>query len=181
MGSVCRAGTASGRRTLTCHSPRGGHCTRKSQCWHRAGGHCRDRCRLCRLGGVHVTNSTTVALTFLLIVLVPRRYRGCGSPSSHLFAAMLRSNFFFLPPVGTFTIADSHNWIALFAFLAVALVASNLSSLARARRRRHGSALRSRIRGDVCRGRTAFLSRVRVAAVQLVPLESRRAQGGAGP
>jgi two-component system, OmpR family, sensor histidine kinase KdpD len=42
-------------------------------------------------------------------------------------------HFFFLPPVGTFTIADPQNWIALFAFLAVSLVASNLSAVARAR------------------------------------------------
>ena len=46
---------------------------------------------------------------------------------------MLCFNFFFLPPVGTFTIADPQNWVALFAFLAVSLVASNLSAVARAR------------------------------------------------
>jgi two-component system sensor histidine kinase KdpD len=46
---------------------------------------------------------------------------------------MLGLNFFFLPPVGTFTIADPHNWVALFAFLAVSLVASNLSAVAHAR------------------------------------------------
>ena len=46
---------------------------------------------------------------------------------------MLSFNFFFLPPVGTFTIADPHNWVALFAFLSVSLVASNLSAVARAR------------------------------------------------
>ena len=45
---------------------------------------------------------------------------------------MLCLNFFFLPPVGTFTIADPQNWVALFAFLAVSLVASNLSAVARA-------------------------------------------------
>ena len=47
--------------------------------------------------------------------------------------AMLCLNFFFLPPVGTFTIADPQNWVALFAFLAVSLVASNLSAVASAR------------------------------------------------
>lgn len=48
-------------------------------------------------------------------------------------AAMLVINFFFLPPTGTFAIADPHNWVALFVFLAVSLVASNLSAAARAR------------------------------------------------
>ena len=43
---------------------------------------------------------------------------------------MLAFNFFFLPPVGTFTIADPQNWVALFAFLVVAVIASNLSAAA---------------------------------------------------
>ena len=46
---------------------------------------------------------------------------------------MVGFNFFFLPPVGTLTIADPQNWVALFAFLAVSLVASNLSAAVRAR------------------------------------------------
>ena len=37
----------------------------------------------------------------------------------------------FLPPIGTFTIADPQNWIALFAFLATAVTASELSARAR--------------------------------------------------
>ena len=48
---------------------------------------------------------------------------------------MLTLNFFFLPPVGTFTIADPQNWIALFAFLVVAVIASNLSAAAQDRAR----------------------------------------------
>ena len=50
-------------------------------------------------------------------------------------AAMLTLNFFFLPPVGTFTIADPQNWIALFAFLVVSVIASNLSAAAQDRAR----------------------------------------------
>ena len=49
--------------------------------------------------------------------------------------AVLTFNFFFLPPVGTFTIADPQNWIALFAFLVVAVIASNLSASAQDRAR----------------------------------------------
>ena len=48
-------------------------------------------------------------------------------------AATLCFNYFFLPPVGTFTIADPHNWVALFAFLVVSIVASRLSTAARAK------------------------------------------------
>jgi two-component system sensor histidine kinase KdpD len=81
----------------------------------------------------HVTNATTVALSFLLIVLVVSAVSRLWTAVVASIAAMLCFNFFFLPPVGTFTIADPQNWVALFAFLAVALVASNLASVARAR------------------------------------------------
>ena len=53
------------------------------------------------------------------------------SPDS--IVATLSFNFFFLPPLGSLTIADPRNWIALFAFLAVSLVATNLSAVARDR------------------------------------------------
>jgi two-component system, OmpR family, sensor histidine kinase KdpD len=43
----------------------------------------------------------------------------------------LSSNFFFFPPVGTFTIADPQNWVALFSFLATSLIASRLSAMAK--------------------------------------------------
>ena len=43
------------------------------------------------------------------------------------------------PPAGTLTIADPQNWIALFAFLAVSLVASRLSAAARDRQREASS------------------------------------------
>src|SRR5262249_52935535 len=42
-------------------------------------------------------------------------------------------NFFFLPPVGTFTISDPQNWIAFLAFLITAVVTSQLSGRARRR------------------------------------------------
>jgi two-component system sensor histidine kinase KdpD len=46
---------------------------------------------------------------------------------------MLIFNYFFLPPVGTLTISDPQNWVALVAFLATAGTASKLSSNAKAR------------------------------------------------
>ncbi len=80
-----------------------------------------------------VTNSTTVALTFLLVVLVVAATSRLWIAVVTSVAAMICFNFFFLPPFGTLSIADPQNWVALFAFLAVSLVASNLSSVARAR------------------------------------------------
>ncbi len=44
---------------------------------------------------------------------------------------MLAFNYFFLPPLGAFTIADPQNWVALVAFLVVAVLASRLSTSAR--------------------------------------------------
>jgi two-component system sensor histidine kinase KdpD len=82
---------------------------------------------------LHVTNATTVALTFLLVVLVTAAASRLRIAVVTSVAAMLSFNFFFLPPVGTWTIADPQNWVALFAFLAVSLVASRLSHVARAR------------------------------------------------
>ena len=82
---------------------------------------------------LHVSNATTVALTFLLVVLVAAATTRLRVAVIVSIAAMLCFNFFFLPPVGTLTIADPQNWVALFVFLAVSLVASNLSAVARAR------------------------------------------------
>ena len=43
-------------------------------------------------------------------------------------AAMLIFNYLFLPPVGTLSIADPQNWVALGAFLVTSIVGSQLSS-----------------------------------------------------
>jgi two-component system, OmpR family, sensor histidine kinase KdpD len=78
-------------------------------------------------------SSTTVSLIFLLVVLGTATVGRLWMAIVVSVAAMLALNFFFLPPLGTFTIADPQNWIALFAFLAVAVIASNLSAAAQAR------------------------------------------------
>jgi two-component system sensor histidine kinase KdpD len=80
-----------------------------------------------------VTNATIVALTFLLIVLSAAATSTLRVAVAASVVAMLCFNYFFLPPVGTWTIADPQNWVALGAFLAVSLVASHLSATARAR------------------------------------------------
>ncbi len=79
---------------------------------------------------LHV-NHTTVALMFLVAVLLVSAYWGLRYALVLAVGATAAFNFFFLPPVGTFTIADPQNWVALFAFLVTALVASNLAETAR--------------------------------------------------
>jgi two-component system sensor histidine kinase KdpD len=84
-------------------------------------------------GWLGVSNPTIVGMTFLTVVLLVAATARLRVALAVSVAAMLLFNFFFLPPVGTLTIADPQNWVALFAFLAVSVVASNLSAVARAR------------------------------------------------
>jgi two-component system, OmpR family, sensor histidine kinase KdpD len=84
---------------------------------------------------LHDVSPTTVALALLLVVLGTATLSRLGIAIVVSVVAMLTLNFFFLPPVGTFTIADPQNWIALFAFLIVAMIASNLSAAAQDRAR----------------------------------------------
>jgi two-component system, OmpR family, sensor histidine kinase KdpD len=76
-------------------------------------------------------NATTAALTFLLAILAVSTVWGMAVAVAMSVAAMLAFNYYFLPPAGTFTIADPENWVALFAFLAVAVISSHLSTRAR--------------------------------------------------
>ena len=76
-------------------------------------------------------NHTTVALMFLVTVLLISAYWGLRYAIVASLLATAAFNFFFLPPVKTFTIADPQNWVALIAFLVTALVASNLAERAR--------------------------------------------------
>jgi two-component system sensor histidine kinase KdpD len=73
-------------------------------------------------------NQTTVALSFLLAILAVSAVWGMTVSVLMSLAAILSFNFFFLPPVGTFTVADPQNWVALLAFLVTSTVGSRLSS-----------------------------------------------------
>jgi two-component system sensor histidine kinase KdpD len=76
-------------------------------------------------------NPTTLALAYLLGVLGISASWGLRQAVFMSVIATLAFNYFFLPPIGTFTIADPQNWIALFAFLVTAVTASELSERAR--------------------------------------------------
>jgi two-component system, OmpR family, sensor histidine kinase KdpD len=80
-------------------------------------------------------SATTVALVLLLIVLGTATLARLGTAIVASAVAMLLFNYFFLPPIGTLTIANPQNWIALFAFLIVAIIASHLSARAKNRER----------------------------------------------
>jgi two-component system, OmpR family, sensor histidine kinase KdpD len=90
---------------------------------------------------LHV-NQTTVALSFLLAILAVSAVWGMVVSIFMSVSAMLLFNYFFLPPIGTFTIADPQNWVALFAFLCTSIMGSQLS----ARIRKEADAANSRRR-----------------------------------
>ena len=79
---------------------------------------------------LHV-NPTTVALSLLLLILVLATEWGLRYAVVFSVVATVCYNFFFLPPVNTFTISDPQNWLALFVFLVTAIIASRLSQRAR--------------------------------------------------
>lgn len=85
-----------------------------------------------KLFGGHV-NSTTVALGLLLVVLFVATAWGSRPAVLASLLGVLCFNFFYLPPVGRWTIDDPDNWVALLAFLLTAVTAGQLS--ARAKRR----------------------------------------------
>jgi two-component system sensor histidine kinase KdpD len=78
---------------------------------------------------VHITN---VALVFLTAILASSVVYGLWPSLAACAISALAYNFFFLPPYYTFTISDPENVVALFFFIVIAVVASNLTARVRA-------------------------------------------------
>ena len=78
---------------------------------------------------------TSAALALLLGVLCVAAFGRLWMAMTAAVAATLSLNFFFLPPVGTFSIAEPENWVSLLVFLLVALIGSQLSAAAQSRAR----------------------------------------------
>ena len=76
---------------------------------------------------------TVVALLLLLAVLLVAAVARRGIAIAASLGAAFVLNFFFLPPYGTLAIAEPADWVVLAVFLAVSLVGSHLSAVARAR------------------------------------------------
>jgi phosphoserine phosphatase RsbU/P len=73
-------------------------------------------------------NEMTVALAMLLVVLFVAAGWGRWPGMCSSVVGVLCLNYFFLPPIYTFTIDDPRNWVALTAFLITALTAGQLSA-----------------------------------------------------
>ena len=75
---------------------------------------------------------TNVALVFLTAVLASAITYGLWPSVLACLVSTLAYNFFFIPPLYTFTIAAPENAVALFFFAVVAVIASNLTARVRA-------------------------------------------------
>jgi two-component system sensor histidine kinase KdpD len=145
-------------------------------------------------------NPTTAGLALLLIVLSTASLGSLWTAIIVSVAGALALNFFFLPPVGTLSISDPQNWVALVAFLSAALIASNLSAAAQARadiaveraqlivereaaeRQRQRGELASTLLASIAHDLKTPLTAIRVAVENLgteLPAADRRAQADA--
>lgn len=76
-------------------------------------------------------NPSTVGFAFLIVVLFASLRGGLLAGTVASVLATLSYNFFFLPPLHTFTIQDPSNWVALAAFLVTSVTVSRLVIAAR--------------------------------------------------
>ncbi|HEX4228146.1 MAG TPA: ATP-binding protein [Bryobacteraceae bacterium] len=83
---------------------------------------------------VMMVNDTTAALGFLLAILFTAAYGKLAAAIAASVLATLCLDYYFLPPIGTITIAAAEDWAALAVFLAVALLTSHVSTRFRRQR-----------------------------------------------
>lgn len=76
-------------------------------------------------------NAATVGFVYLLAILAISIYTNLTAGLITSIVAAACFNFFFLPPLGKWTIADPANWVALASFFIASLIASRLVVRAR--------------------------------------------------
>lgn len=80
-------------------------------------------------------NSTTAALTYLLVVLGAATLWGLPEAAVASIMSMLCLDYYFLPPVPALGIDDPQNWVAWCTFLITSFVVSELSTRLKKRAR----------------------------------------------
>lgn len=78
-------------------------------------------------------STSVVALLYLLVVVLCTTIGQFTAGIAASILAFLTFNYFFLPPYGTFTVTHTQDVIALFVFLVVSVVISNLMGRAQTR------------------------------------------------
>jgi two-component system sensor histidine kinase KdpD len=73
----------------------------------------------------HIAN---ISMIYLLAVLALAVYAGSGPAIVASLLSFLAFDWFFVPPVGHFTVSDPDQWLALFLFLVVAAITGQLAA-----------------------------------------------------
>jgi two-component system sensor histidine kinase KdpD len=89
----------------------------------------------------------SIAMFFLVPVLMSAISFGLRPALLTAFASVMAYNFFFLPPLFTFTITDPNNWLSFAVLLLVAVTVANLA--ARVRAQADLAALRAAVAGEL--------------------------------
>ncbi len=89
----------------------------------------------------------SIAMFFLVPVLLSAISFGLRPALATAFLSVMAYNFFFLPPLYTFTIADPNNWLSFAVLLLVAITAANLA--ARVRAQANLAAARAQVAGEL--------------------------------
>jgi two-component system sensor histidine kinase KdpD len=102
----------------------------------------------------------SVGMFFLVPVLLSAIRFGLRPALFTSFVSVMAYNFFFLPPLYTFTIADPNNWLSFAVLLLVAVTAANLAS--RVRAQANLAAMRALIAGQLYQftGKLAAIARL---------------------
>jgi two-component system, OmpR family, sensor histidine kinase KdpD len=77
----------------------------------------------------------SLGVVYMLAVVIVSVTWGVWLGVATSLLSALAFNYFHLPPTGRFTIRDADNWVALIAFLVVAMLASSVAEVTRARSR----------------------------------------------
>lgn len=72
-----------------------------------------------------------ISMIYLLVILLLASTRGRFAALGASLVAFLSFDFFLVPPFYTFVISCWEEWIALFVFLATALITSQLTAVTR--------------------------------------------------
>src|SRR5579864_1683742 len=101
----------------------------------------------------------SLGVLYVFAVLPIAVVYGLGLALVVSIASMLAFNWFHLPPVHTFTLADSENWFALAVYLTTAVVVSELAARSRRRaaaaeQREREAAFLAQLATDLLRGRS---------------------------
>jgi K+-sensing histidine kinase KdpD len=78
----------------------------------------------------------TIGFAFVIVVLLASLRGGLAAGTVASIAATLSYNYFFFPPLYTFAIHETSNWVALAAFLATSVTVSRLVIAARVQAQR---------------------------------------------